>query len=152
MKLYLDCCCYNRPFDEQTQIKVHLESEAILSIITKCKQNKNEIIGSAALDFEIESIADFEKKDKVKHFYEQTITKKVNYTDIVVKRVQELTKLTNIRTLDKFHLAIAENSGANILLTTDNKFERASLKLNLITRVINPLKYLLEILQDEGND
>ena len=28
MIVYLDNCCYNRPFDDQTQERVHLESEA----------------------------------------------------------------------------------------------------------------------------
>ena len=149
MKLYLDCCCYSRPFDEQIQIKVHLESEAILTIINECKQNNNEIIGSVALDFEIENIVDFEKKSKVKYLYEQTIATKINYTDNVLKRVKELSELSSIRTLDKFHLAFAENSGANVLLTTDNRFEKASLKLNLKIKVVNPLKYLLEIMHNE---
>lgn len=25
MKIYLDNCCYNRPFDDQSQIKIHLD-------------------------------------------------------------------------------------------------------------------------------
>ena len=146
MKIYLDNCCYNRPFDEQTQMKIHLEGEAILAIINKCKQNNDEIIGSAALEFEIDKIANIKKKEKVKYFYNQTITIKVNYKADVLKRVQELSEQTNIRTLDKFHLSFAETSGADVLLTTDDKFEKASSKLNLKLKVINPLKYLLEII------
>jgi len=145
MKIYLDNCCYNRPFDNQTQMKIHLEGEAILAIIDKCKENNDEIIGSVALEFEIEKITNIEKKEKVKYFYEQTITTKIDYTADVLKRVQELSEQINLRTLDKFHLSFAENSGADVLLTTDNKFEKATLKLNLKVKVINPLKYLLEI-------
>lgn len=33
MKLYLVNCCYNRPFDDQTQDRIHLESEAVLAIL-----------------------------------------------------------------------------------------------------------------------
>ncbi|MDR2580249.1 MAG: hypothetical protein LBC85_04565 [Fibromonadaceae bacterium] len=29
MKIYLDNCCYNRPFDDQSDIIIKLESEAI---------------------------------------------------------------------------------------------------------------------------
>lgn len=32
MRVYLDNCCYNRPFDEQSQLKVLLESLAKLDI------------------------------------------------------------------------------------------------------------------------
>ena len=28
MRVYLDNCCYNRPFDDQTQVKVRMETEA----------------------------------------------------------------------------------------------------------------------------
>jgi len=146
MKIYLDNCCYNRPFDDQTQIKIHLEGESILAIINKCKHNNDEIIGSPALEFEIEKITNIDKREKVNYLYDKTITTKIDYNADVFKRVQELSKQTNIRTLDKYHLAFAEYSDADILLTTDNKFEKASLKLDLKVKVINPLKYLLEII------
>ena len=54
MEIYLDTCCYNRPYDDQTQEKIHMEGEAILTIINSCKKNQDEIIGSSVLDLEIE--------------------------------------------------------------------------------------------------
>lgn len=32
MRVYLDNCCYNRPFDDQGQMRVRLETEAKLRI------------------------------------------------------------------------------------------------------------------------
>ena len=32
MRVYLDNCCYNRPFDRQVQLVVRLETEAKLRI------------------------------------------------------------------------------------------------------------------------
>ena len=144
MKLYLDCCCYNRPYDDQNQEKIHMEGEAILAILNRCKQQNDEIVGSPALELEIDRIDDIEKREKVKYFYDQTITIRTNYTANILRRVQELSEQTNMRTLDKFHLSFAENSEVDILLTTDTKFEKASSKLELKIKVINPLKYLLE--------
>ena len=37
MRIYLDNCCYNRPFDDQSQLKVLLESLAKLSIQQKMR-------------------------------------------------------------------------------------------------------------------
>jgi hypothetical protein len=79
MKLYLDNCCYNRPYDEQTQERIHLEGEIVLAIINKYRRNEHEIIGSSVLDIEIEQIGNIEKQEKVKHFYEQTISRKIEY-------------------------------------------------------------------------
>jgi hypothetical protein len=149
MKFYLDSCCYNRPYDDQTQERIHMEGEAILAIISKCKETDDEITGSPALDFEIGQINDIEKKDKIKYFYDQTITTKIKYSTNILNRVQELSEKTNMRTLDRFHLSFAENSSVDILLTTDAKFEKAVTKLNLKLKVINPLKFLMEVMQNE---
>jgi hypothetical protein len=45
-RLYLDNCCYNRPYDDLTQECVHLESEAIVAIIKRGQQHIDEIVGS----------------------------------------------------------------------------------------------------------
>jgi len=33
MKIYLDVCCLNRPFDDQTQDRIHLEAESVMTIL-----------------------------------------------------------------------------------------------------------------------
>jgi predicted nucleic acid-binding protein len=152
MKLYLDNCCYNRPYDDQSYERIHLEEEAVLAIINKCEQAGNEIIGSPALDIEIEQIENIEKQEKVKNFYEQTIYKKIEYNSGILKRVKELSEQSNIRTLDRFHLSFAEYAGVDVLLTTDDKFEKVCSKLNLNIKVINPLKFLLEAMRNEHSD
>jgi predicted nucleic acid-binding protein len=148
MKLYLDTCCYNRPYDDQTQERIHLEGEAVLAIVNKQGQN-NEIIGSLVLDFETEQIENIEKQEKVRNFYEQTIDKKIGYNINILKRVKELSEQTKIRTFDRFHLSFAENAGVDVLLTTDDKFEKACSKLNLKIKVMNPLNFLLEVMRNE---
>jgi predicted nucleic acid-binding protein len=146
MKLYLDTCCYSRPYDDQTQEKIHMEGEAILTLINRFKQNNDEIMGSQVLDIEIDRIDEIEKMERIKYFYNQTITSKINYTADVLKRVQELSIQTKIRTFDMFHLAFAEIADANILVTTDTRFEKACSRLNLRIKVTNPLKYLMEVI------
>jgi hypothetical protein len=151
MKIYLDTCCYNRPYDDQTHERIHLEGEAILAIINKSKQNNDEIIGSSALDFEMEQINNFEKQEKVRNFYEQSINRKIEYDAAILKRVKELSGQTKIRTFDRFHLAFAE-ADADLLLTTDDKLEKACLRLNLKIKVMNPLNFLLEATKNEFDD
>jgi hypothetical protein len=152
MKLYLDSCCYNRPYDDQTQERIHLEGEAVLAIIHKGKENNDEIIGSPVLDFELEQITDNDKQEKVKDFYEQTINREMGYNSGIFKRVKELSEQSNIRTLDRFHLCFAENAGVDVLLTTDDKFEKACSKLNLGIKVMNPLDFLMEAVGNEYNN
>ena len=57
MRLYLDCCCYNRPFDDQSQDRIHDESEAILSILNRCRKNTEIVVlGSTILNMEFAKI------------------------------------------------------------------------------------------------
>ena len=32
MKIYLDMCCLQRPFDDKTQVRVLVEAEAVLGV------------------------------------------------------------------------------------------------------------------------
>jgi hypothetical protein len=37
VRIYLDACCLNRPFDDQTQARIRLEAEAVLMILMECE-------------------------------------------------------------------------------------------------------------------
>jgi len=115
------------------------------------KQNNDEIVGSPALDLEIDQIDNVEKREKIKYFYNQTITEKINYTENVLNRVKDLSEHTKIKTLDSFHLSFAENYDVDVLLTTDIKFEKACSKMNLKIKVTNPIKFLMEVMQNDSN-
>jgi len=147
----MDNCCFNRPYDDQTQEKIHLESESILAIVKKSEQLNFEFIGSAALDLEISQMPDVFKREKVKSFYEQTIAKKAKYNQALLKRVKELQDLSAIRMLDRFHLAFAENY-SDILLTTDLRFEKACSKLSLKIKVVNPMNFFMEVLANDDSN
>jgi hypothetical protein len=61
MKIYLDACCWSRPFDEHTQDRIRLEAEAVLSIITRGREGKFTLAASEAIEFELFRIPDFDK-------------------------------------------------------------------------------------------
>lgn len=35
MRLYIDLSCFNRPFDDQLQDRIHLETEAVFGILNR---------------------------------------------------------------------------------------------------------------------
>lgn len=39
MRLYLDLCCFNRPYDDQTQTRIRLETEAKILIQENVKRS-----------------------------------------------------------------------------------------------------------------
>ena len=50
MRVYLDNCCYNRPFDEQAQLRVVLETLAKLNIQQQMRDGVLEYVWSSVLD------------------------------------------------------------------------------------------------------
>lgn len=145
MKIYLDNCCYNRPFDHQTQERIHLESEAILTILKRGEIGVYQIIGSDILRLEIERMSDGVKKQRVKELY-QVASMSISYSEEIKDRAAEIVSTSKIRNFDSLHIASAEVAGVDVLITTDDKLEKMSAKLNLKIKVMNPLKFAWEVL------
>ena len=52
MKIYLNNCCFNRPYDDQTQLRIRLEAEAKLKIQEDIRNGVIELVWSYILDYE----------------------------------------------------------------------------------------------------
>lgn len=50
--------------------------------------------------------------------------------------------------LDSLHLALCESNKVDALLTTDDRFIRSAAKLQIRTKVMNPVSWLMEVTQD----
>ena len=80
MKIYLDNCCFNRPFDDQNQIKIKIETEAILYIQEKIIDKKHELVWSYMLDYENSFNPFPERRTSIENWKE--------YSQIDIKRIK----------------------------------------------------------------
>ena len=65
MKIYLDVCCLNRPFDDQTQDRIRLESEAVLLILKHIRLGNWVWISSEVVNFEVRQTPNVERRRRV---------------------------------------------------------------------------------------
>ena len=65
MRIYLDVCCLNRPFNDQTQDRIHLESEAVLIILRHVRTGDWEWITSEVVTYEINKTPDRGRRQRV---------------------------------------------------------------------------------------
>ena len=65
MRIYLDCCSLQRPFDDKSQPRIAVEAEAVLAILALCESGSLKLISSDALLFEIGHIPDQDREDDV---------------------------------------------------------------------------------------
>ncbi len=56
--IYLDVCCLNRPFDDQTHDRIHLKAEAVLAILSRIGTGEWDWLSSNVVDFEINQTPD----------------------------------------------------------------------------------------------
>ena len=145
MIIYLDNCCYNRPFDDQTQERIHLESEVILTVLKMGQMKQVVIAGSDILQLEMNRMQDENKKQKVLDLY-RVAGMRIPYTERIKKRSAEIMSVSKIRTFDSLHIASAEQANADVFLTTDDKLEKMAENLELGTRVVNPLRFAWEVI------
>ena len=145
IKIYLDVCCLNRPFDDQTQSRIRLESEAVLAILAQCEIGQWVWVSSEVVNAEIIRTPDPERRRRV-----HTLTAYAHHSVTVgnseSRRAQEIETL-GIAAYDALHLACAESEHVDIFLTTDDRLLRRSVALNdrLRVRVENPLVWLREV-------
>jgi predicted nucleic acid-binding protein len=147
MKIYLDACCLNRPFDDQSQPRVRLETEAISLILGKLHKHEWNWIGSEILIYEIKQNPDSEIMQRVLSLSSLS-DQVVELTDKVLTRAEELEN-AGFDSYDAIHLASAEHANVDVFLTTDDQIVKvANRNRKLLTFLIeNPVKWLEEVLK-----
>lgn len=145
LKIYLDNCCYSRPFDDLTQEKNNLEAQAIKVIIKKYYNKEIKIYTSDALVFEMSNIKDIIKRKKVFEVYNKLNLTNIEFSDKIIKRAYEIRKY-NIKDMDSLHIAYAESSNIDYFITTDKLLINTSNRVELKTKVINPINFIMEVI------
>jgi len=143
IRVYLDNCCLNRPFDDQRQARIRLESEAIMAIIEQIQSGKLNWISSDAIDIELSYAPDNIKRQRVT-WLTNLIHESIHINDFIAKRAKEIVEM-GFKTFDALHLACAEYGNANIFLTTDDKLIRRAKILigKLMIQVKNPVDWIM---------
>ena len=145
LKIYLDVCCLNRPFDDWQQPRIRLEAEAILEILAVCQTGQYRMISSTALEAEINRTPDPLRQQRVRaslSIAHDTIT--VDHG--ILNRAREIAML-GCKTFDALHIACAESAQADIFLTTDDRLLRKVQANSSLLRVqvANPLQWFIQI-------
>ena len=119
MKVYLDNCCFNRPFDDQASLIICLETEAKLHVQELIRQGELELLWSFVLDYEVNANPFEEVRERVTAWKTLAVAD-CDLSDEVASKASELMKL-GLRQKDASHVACAIVLGAEYFLSTDKK-------------------------------
>lgn len=140
MRIYLDVCCYNRPYDDQSQLLVSLETQAKLQIQKEVKEGKHELVSSYVLDFEASRNPIEVRKASISDFLTKNVSIYVSEDkQEAIVAVAEDIKDTGVKDVDALHVACAIEAECDVFLTTDKrllKYETDRLK------ILSPLGFI----------
>ena len=146
MRIYFNVCCLNRPFDNQTYDRIHLETESIVIILNKTFASNWEIISSEVVDFEIGKIPDPFRKKKVE-IISSIFAEKILLNEEIILKAKSLEKI-GIKPIDALHISCAIYAEVDVYLTTDDllikKYEEE--KNHIPVRIVNPVEWLVEVI------
>jgi predicted nucleic acid-binding protein len=146
--LYLDMNVYNRPFDDQNQMRIRLESVAITMIFSLIERGDFSVLWSFVLEYENSRNPFLERRTFVRYLA-RSCDGAVEPDESIRALAKKLSENHEIRGRDALHLACAELSGCDYLVTCDDRLVKQGQRLRdngtLKVRVVNPVDLLREV-------
>ena len=147
LRVYLDNCCYNRPYDDQSQIRISLEAQAKIFIQDAIKAGRIELAASYVLLHENNRNPHENRKQAIYKFIKQNtgIFVDIDQANIVEIKAEEITR-TGVKSVDALHVACAIRAKCDYFLTTDDRLLKY--RSNEI-KMTNPIEFIKTL---EGNN
>ena len=138
MLVYLDNCCFNRPFDDQSKIRILLETEAKLAVQELIRSGTLQLAWSYMMDFENDANP-FENRRISISVWRRLAAVDISASEGVLSRARRI-HLMGFKPKDSIHLSCAIEAGSSIFFTTDTGILK---KADLISdlALINPVDY-----------
>lgn len=140
MKVYLDNCCFNRPFDDQKQLRIRLETQAKLAIQEMIKNDKLQLAWSFMMDYENSRNTNNLRQFEINKWANLAI--EYNIGDENVRSMAKDFQNIGIKKKDSLHLACAVDSKCEYLITTDDGILKKSDLVKQV-KIINPVDFII---------
>lgn len=142
LKIYLDNCCYNRPYDDQSLLSINLEALAKLSIQQEIREGKVDLVTSYILLAENAANRFEAKRQDIQAFIDkQTHTFVSETSSSKVKEIAKEIMNSGVKLMDACHIACAIVAGCDYFISTDKRLLKYH--SNQI-KIVNPTTYVLE--------
>jgi len=139
LRIYLDLCCFNRPFDNQHHKKIYTETEAKLYIQEKLKERVYCLIWSYILDFENNANPNKDARESIQKW--EKIACDIVFESEKLKHFAGVLYNKGLGIKDALHVASAVEGRADYFFTVDKRILN---KRSLIeeVRIINPVEFI----------
>ena len=136
-RLYLDNCCFNRPYDDQSYLNIRLEAEAKIFIQNAILEDNYELAWSFMMDYEISANPFYDRQLAFMKWKNIAVLDIDPIEEILIKGKEIMQK--NIKQKDAMHIACAIKAKCDYFLTTDRKVLNKTIPE---IKLINPLDFI----------
>ena len=143
MRIYLDNCCYNRPYDDLSQLIVSLEAQAKLHIQNQIENGEYELVSSEMLMFEVTQCPIEQRRDMIKEYIE--LNSSVHVDSGSTEKVREIARdimETGVKYKDACHVASAIIAECDYFISTDKRLLRYK---SDVIKIVNPIDFISEM-------
>jgi predicted nucleic acid-binding protein len=140
-KVYLDVNIYNRPFDDQSQVRIRLETISIFSIMQRIKKRELLLVWSFIIDYE-NSLNPYDDVRQEVDFLSSIVSKSILPSDTIVTQAMKFESM-GIKPRDALHVACALEAGADYFLTCDDKLINKASSIRGL-KILNPIRFIEE--------
>ena len=146
MRIYLDHCTFNRPFDDQKSIKIQLETSAKLYIQDQIKKEIYDLVWSYISDLENYNNPNIENKISIQ-IWENIAKIKCRSSENILEMGKKIIDY-GVRPNDALHIACALESKCEYFITTDIGLMNKNIE-NI--QIINPIDFVCKMEEENAN-
>jgi len=139
MKVYLDNCCFNRPYDNQDHLSIKLETEAKLRIQEMIKEKKLLLIWSFMRDYENSANPGTSKRHSIYEWHDYS-SAYISFKDDILRLSQKIAAL-GFGKKDSIHLSCAITGKSEYFITVDNGMLYKNNSISDI-KIIDPISFI----------
>lgn len=146
MRIYLDSCCYNRPYDNTAQLTVRLEAQSKLHIQNLVKDGLLTLVSSYMLMYECNQNPYKTRRNNISGYIRQYA--KIHVGAELAGNIEKIATdimATGVKFKDACHVASAIYAGCEYFISTDKRLLKyKSSEITLVT----PIEFVARL---EGN-
>jgi predicted nucleic acid-binding protein len=140
---------FNRCFDDQSQMRIKLETAAVEGILALAEQGKLTMVWSFMLDYE-NSLNPYEERREGVQLLSGLCKDTIRPSSKLLALARDIVKGSKMKPRDAVHLASAEVGGCDYFITCDDDLisivQRSKRRFDLKVKAINPVEFI----RDEG--
>ena len=139
-RIYLDTCVYNRPFDDQGQPRIWLETLAFSVILQMIEDQSVTLVTSTVVGYENSQHPD--QATRVWVMQCSALAQENQFVDVVIRQRAAALAQEGFKAVDALHIACAEVASCHYFVTCDDRLIRRYKRKKRSLRTCTPTEFV----------